>query len=664
MRLKHLLSRSFLLAAGLLAGTSAWAGTTTYDFTKGLTTVTVGTASLTFNYSDADHTVYQCQQAGFERFYFHAATGTTNDNKGSWYWRDSSWGLCSYKSGVTGYLSIDGLLAGDKVTISVYNGSVTLCSSNVTDVTAGTAIASASKNKTATTGTTITMASAGHLDLSAAWCGLRSIVIESSAETVTSPSIAATAANGGQRTVTITPGASSETANTVKTYYTIDGETEPAATTGTEYTAPFTIESTTTVKAVTISSTGLASSVTTTEIAAGTTLSLASITSTLSNMSETSGVYYPVYTFANDNSKIIGSPASTLSAKFTHVGGTATDVELTDNSYTFTQFGTLTVTASVTGYDAVSADVTVSKSYALNRTYDFTSESVSEDDMVNTYGWTKGNDYYTASSTSTAPNITIGNIDKWRWYTSRGFYNGNSGGRAVTLQTANEGEVALYYYYNTTTPAQAVEYNNGISWNMPRYNTLQKIVVYSLANASVTISDAKYATFVTPAALDFSSTDVKAFAVKYDNGAISYSEVTAVPANTAVLVYAEAGTYSIPVAASADALTDNSLVAATAAVTCDGTQYVLANGDSGLGWYKAESGTIAAGKGYLKVETATTGEAKSFYPVVDNTVTAIEAVNGEEEAVKNQNIYNLAGQRVSGAYKGVVIKGGKKYIVK
>ena len=40
-------------------------------------------------------------------------------------------------------------------------------------------------------------------------------------------------------------------------------------------------------------------------------------------------------------------------------------------------------------------------------------------------------------------------------------------------------------------------------------------------------------------------------------------------------------------------------------------------------------------------------------------------INVKEDAVKNNGaIYNLAGQRVSKDYKGIVVKNGKKYIVK
>lgn len=70
---------------------------------------------------------------------------------------------------------------------------------------------------------------------------------------------------------------------------------------------------------------------------------------------------------------------------------------------------------------------------------------------------------------------------------------------------------------------------------------------------------------------------------------------------------------------------------------------------------------IPANKAYLPV---TTNAAKQLRIVFDSETTGINEVKGAGESVNNQNTYNLAGQRVGKAYKGVTVKNGRKYIAK
>lgn len=190
-----------------------------------------------------------------------------------------------------------------------------------------------------------------------------------------------------------------------------------------------------------------------------------------------------------------------------------------------------------------------------------------------------------------------------------------------------------------------------------------KSITFTQGFSKITIGESQYATFVTTIPLNFTGSNVKAFAVKMDNGTITYTQLTDnVPAGSPILVYAAAaGTYYVPVASSAGAITNSLHGSATESKKVDGTQYILANGSAGLGWYQATSGTtIAAGKAYLEISS---NNAKPFYAIGDNTVTAIGSVdirNTKHEAPA----YNLAGQRIGKSYKGIVVKNGRKYIVK
>ena len=177
------------------------------------------------------------------------------------------------------------------------------------------------------------------------------------------------------------------------------------------------------------------------------------------------------------------------------------------------------------------------------------------------------------------------------------------------------------------------------------------------ATETVTIGEALYATYVAPVDVDFTGTEVSAFAAQAKDGYVHLEPVTTVPAGTAVVVKADAaGTYNVNTTTGASLGATNELIAATADVTADGTQYILAKQDDEVGFAKATTGsTIAAGKGYLQFTTA----VKAFYPFAGNDATGIsgiEAINGDAP------IYNVAGQRLGKMQKGINIVGGKKVL--
>ena len=120
---------------------------------------------------------------------------------------------------------------------------------------------------------------------------------------------------------------------------------------------------------------------------------------------------------------------------------------------------------------------------------------------------------------------------------------------------------------------------------------------------------------------------------------------------------AAAGNYSLPFAVSASAIANNDLQVSDGNVTGDGTIYVLANGDNGVGFYRLANGEkVPAGKAYLVINSNAPeflgfgGDATGI-----NEVKAVEA-KGE--------FFNLAGQRVAKPAKGLYIANGKKVIIK
>ena len=91
--------------------------------------------------------------------------------------------------------------------------------------------------------------------------------------------------------------------------------------------------------------------------------------------------------------------------------------------------------------------------------------------------------------------------------------------------------------------------------------------------------------------------------------------------------------------------------------------YVLQNGADGLGFYKVAADNTIRITSFRAYLTAATGGAPSLSIAFTDEETGIQEATCETEA-GNSESYNLAGQRVGKNYKGLVVKNGKKYIVK
>ena len=136
--------------------------------------------------------------------------------------------------------------------------------------------------------------------------------------------------------------------------------------------------------------------------------------------------------------------------------------------------------------------------------------------------------------------------------------------------------------------------------------------------------------------------------------------VNAIPAGEAVVVKAAANTYEFTYAVEyAEKVSGNELKAAVADVVADGTQYVLADGAEGIGFYQVKAGsTIVAGKGYLEISAA--NGVKGFYGFESGDATGISDIDANIDA--NAVIYNLSGQRIQKTQKGINIVNGKKLL--
>ena len=234
-------------------------------------------------------------------------------------------------------------------------------------------------------------------------------------------------------------------------------------------------------------------------------------------------------------------------------------------------------------------------------------------------------------------------------------YSNGSGGTGAQVTCSpipvNAGEVIIKGY----------QYNSGDDNYTD--NQIRVFQVVFTPTIEKTITSAEYATFV-PSDKVSVPAGVKAYIVTATDATTATlsadDAITVIPANTPVVIKGDEGTYYFPkTTADPSDVTGNKLT--TGATTADGTQYILANGGSGVGFYKATPETeIAAGVAYL---VSPSGSAPYFIFGIEGGTTGIDSVQGSEFTV-NGEYYNLAGQRVAQPTKGLYIVNGKKVVVK
>lgn len=95
------------------------------------------------------------------------------------------------------------------------------------------------------------------------------------------------------------------------------------------------------------------------------------------------------------------------------------------------------------------------------------------------------------------------------------------------------------------------------------------------------------------------------------------------------------------------------------ALVTDGSQWIIKNEGINASIVKADGVKISPFRAYF---TGIPEGASAKLNFDDEETTGITNVNAAES--NDDTLYNLAGQKVNAAYKGIVIKNGKKYLVK
>ena len=219
---------------------------------------------------------------------------------------------------------------------------------------------------------------------------------------------------------------------------------------------------------------------------------------------------------------------------------------------------------------------------------------------------------------------------------------------------------------NVGTSERKLKYNSS-SPRFACYTSAQTdVVLYKeLTEApSVTLSPTKeYTTLTSAYALDFTNTGLSAYIVKEEDvtaTSVKLTQVNKVPAGTGLVIQKTVtkDSYPVPVlTGEPDDVSENKMVGSATETTdiAANAGYILKDGK----FSPSLAGTLPAGKAYLAVAVPTTGEAKDL-AIVFGEGTGINNVNVNEN--ESGKIFNLAGQQMKSAVKGVYIKNGKKYI--
>lgn len=183
--------------------------------------------------------------------------------------------------------------------------------------------------------------------------------------------------------------------------------------------------------------------------------------------------------------------------------------------------------------------------------------------------------------------------------------------------------------------------------------------VYETMALYKNITAAKYATLYAPYDLNFEGSDVTAYIAKLDGTTVSFEEVTSAPANTGLLLKADAeDTYKFKMEASTQNVDENKLKGVTEDTKMGAGIYVLLNTDNKPGFYKTKGEfTVGAYTAYLPAIAG----AREFIGFGDDTTTGIDAISTK---TMDGEVYNLNGQRVNKAHKGLYIVNGKKVVLK
>ena len=185
---------------------------------------------------------------------------------------------------------------------------------------------------------------------------------------------------------------------------------------------------------------------------------------------------------------------------------------------------------------------------------------------------------------------------------------------------------------------------------------------------TLTVTEAGWATLCLPYAAEIPAGITAVYTLSFDGTQLKATAVeTTLPANTPVLVKADAGTYAFSAACGtiAEAVATPASGALTGTFAYNGSlasAYILQYKDSKPGFYQiSDTHAIGAFRAYIPTSAVPSASAPSFTIDFGETTGIEEVVKSGE--IRDKSFYNLKGQRVAQPTRGLYIVNGKKVLV-
>jgi len=200
-----------------------------------------------------------------------------------------------------------------------------------------------------------------------------------------------------------------------------------------------------------------------------------------------------------------------------------------------------------------------------------------------------------------------------------------------------------------------IAWTSGYTDRLSSVSDHARFTVEEVTELPVAVTDAGYATLYAPVALTI-PTNVEAYTGEVSGNALKLTALEGkIPAATAVVLKATAGDYNFTTT-TADAFAGTNDLKGTVGGKATSSDVLTLQQKDAVGFYTYTGETLAGFKAYLDVPAEVKGLTLQFGE--ETAISRIEAQTG------NGAVYNLAGQRVVKAQKGLYIMGGKKVVVK